>query len=67
MVLPEAEFRRWVIAPTQRLVGLVRERANPEIPVIGFPRGAGLYESYFCETGVDALGLRRDRAARGRA
>jgi uroporphyrinogen decarboxylase len=30
----------------------------PHVPVIGFPRGAGLsYERYAAETGVDALGL----------
>ncbi len=30
----------------------------PEVPVIGFPRGAGvLLEAYVKETGVDAIGL----------
>jgi uroporphyrinogen decarboxylase len=56
-VLPEAEFERWVIAPTRRIVDAVRAAA-PKVPVIGFPRGAGLlYERYLAGTGVDAVGL----------
>ena len=56
-VLPEAEFRRWVIAPTRRIVAALHE-AYPRVPVIGFPRGAGvMYRAYFAETGVDALSL----------
>jgi uroporphyrinogen decarboxylase len=50
-------FERWVIAPTRQLVGALKARF-PEIPVIGFPRGAGLmYERYASGTGVDAIGL----------
>jgi uroporphyrinogen decarboxylase len=50
-------FERWVIAPTKRLVGELKQRF-PKVPVIGFPRGAGLnYERYAAETGVDAVGL----------
>jgi uroporphyrinogen decarboxylase len=56
-ILAEAEFRRWVIAPTQRIVAALKQH-HPRIPVIGFPRGAGLmYRDYFTETGIDALGL----------
>ena len=56
-VLPEREFRRWVIAPTRRIVQALR-KTHPKVPVIGFPRGAGLmYRAYFSETGVTALGL----------
>ena len=56
-VLPEAEFERWVIAPTRRIVARLKQRF-PAVPVIGFPRGAGLlYERYAAETGVDAVGL----------
>jgi uroporphyrinogen decarboxylase len=56
-VLPEPAFRRWVIEPTRRIVAALRER-HPEVPIIGFPRGAGLmYRAYFSETGVNALGL----------
>jgi uroporphyrinogen decarboxylase len=53
--LPEDEFERWCIAPTKRLVKLVKA-ALPGTPVIGFPRGVGvLAERYAKETGVDAV------------
>jgi uroporphyrinogen decarboxylase len=56
-ILPEPEFRRWVIAPTKAIVDAMR-RSHPQVPIIGFPRGAGhLYEAYFAATGIDALGL----------
>ncbi len=56
-VLPERGFRRWVIEPTRRLVTRIKAVA-PAVPVIGFPRGAGLaYPVYCCETGIDAVGL----------
>ena len=56
-VLPEPEFRRWVIEPTKRVVGALKGRF-PNVPIIGFPRSAGLlYECYVTETGVDAVGL----------
>ncbi|MGH7094137.1 MAG: uroporphyrinogen decarboxylase [Stellaceae bacterium] len=56
-ILPEPQFARWVIAPTRRIVAALKARF-PMVPVIGFPRGAGLlYERYAVETGVDGLGL----------
>jgi uroporphyrinogen decarboxylase len=56
-VLPEPEFERWVVAPTRRIVGAVRARF-PEVPVIGFARGAGaLIERYAVGTGVQGVGL----------
>ncbi len=56
-VLPEEAFRRWVIEPTRRIVAALKEQ-HPGVPIIGFPRGAGLmYRAYFSETGIDALGL----------
>ncbi|OIR00762.1 uroporphyrinogen decarboxylase [mine drainage metagenome] len=56
-VLPEDEFEKWVIAPTQRLVERLK-RERPGIPVIGFPRGAGaLLLPYVEKTGVDAVSL----------
>lgn len=56
-ILPEAAFRRFVIEPTRRIVERLRAR-HSGLPVIGFPRGAGLlYEAYFNETGVTAVGL----------
>jgi uroporphyrinogen decarboxylase len=56
-VLPEAQFERWVVQPTKLIAGHLRER-HPAVPVIGFPRGAGLlYERYAGHAGVDAVGL----------
>ena len=50
-------FERWVIQPTRSLVAALKDRF-PRVPVIGFPRGAGLmYEGYVAATGVDAVGL----------
>jgi uroporphyrinogen decarboxylase len=50
-------FERWVIAPTKRVVKALKARF-PRIPIIGFPRGAGLFYQYYAiETGVDAVSL----------
>ena len=55
--LSPAQFERWVIAPTARLVAGIKAR-HPDVPVIGFPKGAGgKFAAYARETGVDALGL----------
>lgn len=56
-LLPEPQFRRWVIEPTRKIVSALRQ-SHPHIPVIGFPRQAGLfYIDYIRETGVTAVGL----------
>ncbi|MBV9346858.1 MAG: uroporphyrinogen decarboxylase [Pseudolabrys sp.] len=56
-VLPSAEFERWSIRPTQRIVAGVRAKA-PGAKIIGFPRGAGVLALAYGErTGVDAMGL----------
>ncbi len=56
-VLPEPAFERWVIGPTKRITAALKKRF-PDLPIIGFPRGAGLlYERYARESGVDAVGL----------
>jgi uroporphyrinogen decarboxylase len=56
-VWPEPHLRRWCLEPTKALVArLARER--PGVPVIVFPRGAGvLYQAYAEECGAAALGL----------
>ena len=55
--LAPAEFERWVIAPTARLVAELHER-HPGVPIVGFPKGAGgKLGAYARETGVDAIGL----------
>jgi uroporphyrinogen decarboxylase len=54
--LPDSEFARWVTAPTARLVRDLRKR-HPDVPVIGFPRGAGSNALGFVkETGVRGVG-----------
>jgi uroporphyrinogen decarboxylase len=56
-VLPESGFEHWVIEPTRQITTRLKERF-PRVPVIGFPRGAGvLYQRYAVESGVDAVGL----------
>lgn len=56
-VLSEQQFVKWVIEPTALIVEKIKS-VHPDVPVIGFPRGAGpMYERYVRETGVDAVGL----------
>ncbi len=56
-VLSPEGFERWVIRPTKRVLKALKTRF-PQIPVIGFPRGAGLFYQYYAtETGVDAVSL----------
>lgn len=56
-VLSEAMFRRWVIEPTKVMIERLKKQA-PDLPIIGFPRGAGLnLTAYVAETGVDAISL----------
>lgn len=55
--LAPSEFEQWVIAPTARLVRALKAR-HPQIPIIGFPKGAGgKLVAYAEQTGVDAVGL----------
>ncbi len=56
-VLAPSQFRRYVIEPAQRIVAALRAQF-PDLPVIGFPRMAGLsVAAYASETGVNAVGL----------
>ncbi len=55
-VLPPALFRRYVIAPTKKIVVQLRAK-YPQLHVIGFPRLAGsMLSEYVAETGVSAVG-----------
>ncbi len=55
--LSPAQFENWVIAPTSRLISALRER-HPDVPVIGFPKGAGgKLAAYARETAIAAIGL----------
>ena len=56
-VLSENGFHRWVIEPTRKIVQSIKAE-YPDMPIIGFPRGAGLHLLDFKNlTGVDAVGL----------
>jgi uroporphyrinogen decarboxylase len=55
--LAPAQFERWVIEPTAAIVDALK-RIHPDVPVIGFPKGAGgKLPAYARETGVDAIGI----------
>jgi uroporphyrinogen decarboxylase len=56
--LPDAEFERWVITPTVRVVSRVRERCSGAA-IIGFPRAAtqSQYERYVAATGVNCVSI----------
>lgn len=56
-LLAETQFRRWVIEPTAEIVRRLKA-AYPQVPVIGFPRAAGVaYRSYVRDTGVDGVSV----------
>ena len=55
--LPGPQFHRYAIAPARRIAAAIAER-HPDVPLIGFPRGAGAgYAAYVRETGVAAVAL----------
>lgn len=56
-VADEAMFDQWVIEPTRALVAALKKR-HPDVPVIGFPRGAGEKAASYAEkTGIDCIGV----------
>lgn len=56
-LLPEADFYRFVIAPTKHIVAQLKAQ-YPQTPLIGFARGGGAnLIAYADETGLNALGL----------
>lgn len=55
--LSPAQFERWIIAPNAAIASAINARF-PDVPVIGFPKGAGeKLPAYARETGVQAIGL----------
>lgn len=57
LLTEEEDFERWVIEPTARVLARLRQYC-PDIPVIGFPRGAGPYYKLYAESlDIHALGL----------
>jgi len=56
-VWPEGALRRWCLEPAAAIVRRVKA-AHPEVPIILFPRGAGLvYEVFATEAGAEGLSL----------
>jgi uroporphyrinogen decarboxylase len=56
-VLPAAEFDRWCMEPIKKIIGTLRKSFG-SVPVIAFPRGAGLrLQEFSVHTGAEALGL----------
>ena len=56
-VWPEAALRHWCLAPAREIVRRVKA-VHPKVPVILFPRGAGLmYRDFAADSGAEALGL----------
>jgi uroporphyrinogen decarboxylase len=56
-VLPEGEFRRWCQEPVARIVRTLKSE-HPEVPIIAFPRGAGLHlQSFAAAVAIDGLSL----------
>ena len=53
-ILSPEEFARWCIAPTRRIVELVRA-AVPDAKLIGFPRGAGSKLVALCRGGSASM------------
>jgi uroporphyrinogen decarboxylase len=54
--LPGPLFERWCTAPARRIAEAIRA-AHPEVPIIGFPRGAGAGYAAYAATGVDCVAL----------
>ncbi|HVY16374.1 MAG TPA: uroporphyrinogen decarboxylase [Rhodopila sp.] len=55
-VLSPGLFRRHAAAPAQRIVSALKAR-HPDVPVIGFPRLAGILARDYAATGVDGIGI----------
>ncbi|MER8694996.1 uroporphyrinogen decarboxylase [Mesorhizobium opportunistum] len=56
-VLDDASFEQFCVEPVAEIVRQVRA-VHPDVPVIGFPKGAGArYQSYREKTGVTGLGI----------
>jgi len=56
--LPDAQYARWVIEPTAKIVAKIRT-IHPKARIIGFPRASTLqgYKDYADQVGVDVISL----------
>ncbi len=56
-ILPDIALRRWSLAPVSEIAKRIREK-HPDVPVIAFPRGAGLsYELFARDPNISAVSL----------
>lgn len=56
-VLSPGEFQSWCVEPVFEIVRCLKMEF-PELPIIGFPRGAGVaYQDYASGTGVDGVSV----------
>ena len=56
-ILPDAFFERWCVKPVATIVAALKAK-HPDVPIIAFPRGAGLaYDRFAGATGADCIGL----------
>jgi uroporphyrinogen decarboxylase len=56
-VLPAHLFERWCARPAAAITAALKAK-HPDVPVIAFPRGAGLaYDGFAEATGADCIGL----------
>lgn len=56
-ILPDREFEAWCVAPIRELIDKFKTHC-PGVPVIAFPKGAGLrYATFAYETGADAVSV----------
>lgn len=56
-LLTPAEFAKWVIPPTQKIIAALRAKA-PKIPIIGFAKGAGSNLADYAKiTNPNAIGI----------
>jgi len=56
-ILPDAFFERWCVRPAATIIAALKA-SHPDVPVIAFPRGAGLgYDGFAEATGADCVGL----------
>ena len=56
-ILPNTLFERWCVKPVAAIIAALKVK-HPDVPVIAFPRGAGLaYDGFAEATGADCIGL----------
>src|ERR1700678_3044048 len=56
-ILPDTFFERWCVKPVATIITALKAK-HPHVPVIAFPRGAGLaYDGFAEATGAACVGL----------